>query len=224
MNRQGQSHSGEDVLALAAVLLVGAAVAGAFLLDHVPWLLPWAVIALLFVLIAGVIARVHGHVRPRVPVGIFASAAIIAAVTWGAGFGARLNRDTRRQLRARPAAAVAAYERQHTHPGPHTARRRRSGPGRDHRADRRHAQANHHDRQARARLKPSAAARLYGVRQLGRWHWPRIITGWSLLLGAPLVLVGIAAGLGVGLWRQRATGPRPPAAHPGAGSLRTAGR
>ncbi len=77
---------------------------------------------------------------------------------------------------------------------------------------------------ARARATPSAAARLYGAGQLDRWHWQRIILGWSLLLGAPLALLGIAAGISVATWRQRATPTSPRQPKPGAGNLRTAGR
>lgn len=219
----GQIQGTEDLLGLAAVFLVAAAVAGAFLLDHVPWLLPWALIAILLGLIAALVAGIApGQVSGRVPILIAAAAAIIAAVTWAGGYGPGLNRDARRQLRARPAAAVAAYERQHT---PHPARQRHR-PARHPRHRRppahRPHRLTHQHRQARP--APSAAARLYGVKQLGRWHWQRTITGWSLLLGAPLALLGIAAGIGATRWRRRGppASPRPPSA--GAGRLRTAGR
>ncbi len=221
MTQQARRTDEEGLLGLIAIGLLVAAVAGAFLLDHVPWLLPWAVIAIILGLIAAVIAIVHGRVSHRVALVIAAVAVMIAAVTWAGGYGPGLNRDTRRQLRGRPAAQVAAYQRTHTH-----------HPARHHRARRHptghHPQAghrSHHPRQQHATpAQPSASARFYGAGQLGRWHWQRIITGWSLLLGAPLALLGIAAGLGATRWRRRGppASPRPPSA--GAGRLRTAGR
>jgi len=222
VTRQGRRTDEEGLLGLVAIGLLVAAVAGAFVLDHVPWLLPWAVIAILLGLIAAVITIAYGGVSHRVALVIAAVGVLVAVVTWAGGYGPGLNRDTRRQLRARPAAAVAAYQRQHT---PHPARQRhrpaRLPRHRRHPAHRPHRPTHQH---RQARPAPSAAARLYGVKQLGRWHWQRIITGWSVLLGAPLALLGIAAGLAVTRWRRDRppASPRPPSA--GAGRLRTAGR
>lgn len=222
MTRQGRRTDEEGLLGLVAIGLLVAAAAGAFVLDHVPWLLPWAVIAILLGLIAAVITIAYGGVSHRVALVIAAVGVLVAVVTWAGGYGPGLNRDTRRQLRARPAAAVAAYQRQHT---PHPARQRhrpaRLPRHRRHPTHRPHRPTHQH---RQARPAPSAAARLYGVKQLGSWHWQRIITGWSLLLGAPLALLGIAAGLGVTRWRRGGppASPRPPSA--GAGRLRTAGR
>jgi len=222
VTRQGRRTDEEGLLGLVAIGLLVAAVAGAFVLDHVPWLLPWAVIAILLGLIAAVITIAYGGVSHRVALVIAAAGVLVAVVTWAGGYGPGLNRDTRRQLRARPAAAVAAYQRQHT---PHPARQRhrpaRLPRHRRHPTHRPHRPTHQH---RQARPAPSAAARLYGVKQLGRWHWQRIITGWSVLLGAPLALLGIAAGLGATRWRRGGppASPRPPSA--GAGRLRTAGR
>jgi amino acid transporter len=228
MNQRARSDDDGLLLAAAGILAV-AVIAGVFLLDHVPWLLPWAVIAIILALLAAVIASVHGAVSHRVALVIAAGAVLVAAVTWAGGYGPGVNRDTRRQLRARPPAAVAPNER------PRQARlararaqqrRRRAHAGHHHQRHhpnrpRRHPTPTH----AHSHTKPSAAARLYGAGQLGSWHWQRIIFGWSLLLGAPLALLGIAAGISVTRWRGDATStPRPGPSRPGAGSLRTAGR
>jgi len=220
VTRQGRRTEEEGLLGVVAIGLLVAAVAGAFLLDHVPWLLPWAVIAILLGLLAAVITIAYGGVSHRVALVIAAVGVLVAAVTWAGGYGPGLNRDTRRQLRARPAAQVAAY--QHAH---HPARHHRAGRHpTGHHPPARHRHPARHRRAHATPAHASASARFYGAGQLGRWHWPRIITGWSLLLGAPLALVGIAAGLAVTRWRRDRppASPRPPSA--GAGRLRTAGR
>ena len=205
--RAGQGND-DTLLLLAGVLVVG--VVGATVLDHAPWVLPWAIAA---VLLAGITERIalrrRRVIRRRDVYRPAAAGVVMALIVWG-GSGLALNRDARRQLRARPAAAIAAYVHQHT---PHTHPRTRQ--------QRRRARRRHHA------LTRSAAARLYGVKQLGDWHWQRLIAGDSALLGGPFALWGIAVGLLLARRRQRRTPgqtPAPSLASVGQSSLRTAGR
>ena len=201
-------------LIFAGVLLLVAAVVGIFVLDHVPWLLPWAVIALILGLITAALSSIW-PVGVRVALLIAAAAAVIAAVTWAIAGGAGLTATPATPDPRPTAAQVLVYQRQHTPPRPAS-----RGSPHDAHAATVLGPAAHPPRPKRA----LAAARLYGVKQLGRWHWQRIILGWSLLLGAPLALLGIAAGLGLGSWRAQAAVPPSPSRLPGAGRLRTAGR
>ncbi len=60
MNRHRSEQSSEGLLGLVAVGLLVAVVWGAKVLDQVPWLLPWAMLALLLRP-----ARLAAHARPR---------------------------------------------------------------------------------------------------------------------------------------------------------------
>ena len=87
-----QEQSGEGLLIFAVGVLAAGVAWGATVLDHVPWLLPWAVIAIIGGLLAALVASAHGHLSSRVAIIIAVVGAVIAAVTWAGGYGPQLNR------------------------------------------------------------------------------------------------------------------------------------
>lgn len=60
-----QEQSGEGLLIFAVGVLAAGVAWGATVLDHVPWLLPWAVIAIIGGLLAALVASAHGHLSRR---------------------------------------------------------------------------------------------------------------------------------------------------------------
>lgn len=201
-----QRGGDQELIGLVLIAGITVAVGGGFVLDHVPWLLAWLILGVLAGAVIWLIAG--GRVGPRVPLMIAGIAVVIAAVTWAGGFGPALNRDTQRQIRGRPAAAVLTHRPSHPHHARHVPRGH-------------HAAAAQHRRHATS-SRPTRSARFYGVRQLSRWRWARLFWPAAIVLGLPVALLAVAAVLAVGLATRQLRG-RPKRAQT-ATPLRTAGR
>lgn len=210
-----QQRGDQDFIGLVLIAGVVAAVAGGFVLDHAPWLLAWLLAG---VLAGGVVWLVAGgRVRPRVPLIIAGIAVLVAAVTWIGGFGPALNRDTQRQIRARPIPAAVVHRVQHPHHARHALRHRPAGQ----QHPRRHASTQPHPPAAAVRSPRSAS--FYGVSELSRWRWARLVWPAAIVLGLPVLLIAVAAVLAVGVASTRLRSGRRSQNQTG-GPLRVAGR
>ena len=209
-----QQRGDQDFIGLVLIAGVVAAVAGGFVLDHAPWLLAWLLVG---VLAGGVVWLVAGgRVRPRVPLIIAGIAVLVAAVTWIGGFGPALNRDTQRQIRARPIPAAVVHRVQHPHHARHALRHRPAGQHHS----RRRASTQPHPPAAAVRAPRTAS--FYGVSELSRWRWARLVWPAAIVLGLPVLLIAVAAVLAVGVASTRLR--RGPGRSQTGGPLRVAGR
>lgn len=207
-------HDDQGLLVLVAGFVIAVAVGGASVLDHAPWLLAW-LLAGVFVGLA-VWLMAGGRVRPRVPLIIAGIAVLVAAVTWIGGFGPALNRDTQRQIRARPIPAAVVHRVQHPHHARHAPRHR---PASQHHS-RRRASTQPHPPAAAVRALRTAG--FYGVSELSRWRWARLVWPAAIVLGLPVLLIALAAVLAVGVASTRLR--RGPGRSQTGGPLRVAGR